>query len=55
MESRKTKEERSKKDSLLIALRKGQAGKVGHLLDSYPDELSPNDEADPAKNTLLQR
>ena len=43
------------KDKLLIALRKGQADKVGAMLNQFPDELEPNMSADTADNRLLHR
>ena len=49
-----------KKDALLIALRKGNAEKVGKMLDAERDsrdggDLDPNMDADSARNSILHR
>jgi len=57
----------SKKDALLVALRKGQADRVAHMLDQAAassggasgggggGELCPDMEADSARNGILHR
>ncbi len=49
-----------KKDALLVALRKGNAEKVGKMLDAERDsrdggDLDPNMDADSARNSILHR
>lgn len=48
-------ETKTPKDKLLIALRKGQADRVGAMLDQFPGDLEPNMDADTAENKLLHR
>lgn len=45
---------RSEKEALLIALRKGQADKVRHIIKSS-DTLNADTQADTAQNCLLHR
>ena len=46
---------KSPKDRLMIALRKGQADRVGALLDQFPGDLEPDMAADTAENRLAHR
>merc|ERR1711971_44209 len=46
---------KTKKEKLLIALRKGEAAKVATLLDGFPEEVQPDMAADTADNRLLHR
>jgi hypothetical protein len=43
------------KKSLLIAIRENQVDRVKSLLTKHPNDLSPNEEADSAKNRILHR
>ena len=43
------------KKSLLIGIRDNQVERVRSLLSKHPNELSPNEEADSAKNRILHR
>jgi len=46
---------KTKKEKLLICLRKGSAAKVATLLDGFPEEVQPDMAADTADNRLLHR
>lgn len=46
---------KTKKEKLLIAMRKGSAARVATLLDGFPEEVQPDMAADTADNRLLHR